>query len=106
MGIDNLLKSISEFGIGIVIIATAIWYVIYFFYKLEPRLKSLEQNQIEDRERGKASEEVIRNNSIAMQNMANSSRDVANALENFTIANNKTNELTAKMLEFLVDKGK
>lgn len=104
MGIDNTIKNVSEFGITLVIVAVAIAYIVYYFYKLEPRLRQIEQNQIEDRERGKAAEEIIRNNSVAMQSMADSSKDVAKALENLTIASDKTNELNEKMLSFLIDK--
>lgn len=75
-----LVKLAQTSGFAFVIAVLAIFAVIRYFAKIEPRLKSIEDNQKDDAERNAVTAKVVENNTKAMADMAHSNDNVAEAL--------------------------
>lgn len=80
MDYASLVKLAQTSGFSFVIAILAIFAVIRYFSKIEPRLKSIETNQKDDAARNAVTAKVVENNTKAMADMAKSNENVAEAL--------------------------
>lgn len=92
MGITEVQNSIIELGVVLFIAVATIAGVIFFFLKLEPRLRKIEENQICDAKEHEANRQVIENNSRALETTSQAIEGIKQALTNMESTMAHTNE--------------
>lgn len=77
-GLTITPKQVMEYGMGVISFCVLIWIVMQIYKKIDPRLNKIEQDQAVI---AAQSQEVVRNNTAALQNQVEANNNVAHALE-------------------------
>lgn len=103
MSYETISKAAQANGFAFVIAVLAIIAVVYYFAKIEPRLKNIEDNQKEDSASNAFTAKVVENNTRAMSDMAESNKNTSDAIKLLSDqfeANNKAND---KLWNFVIN---
>lgn len=99
MDLANVNKIAAEFGMPFLISVLAIWGVVYYFRKIDPRLVKIEEHLVRQDNNQSAVEEIAKNSTAALNEVAKSNQNVAHSLQLLNATIHSYTKMTEIMMQ-------